>query len=296
MTTRTDIHRPAELAPENYQEAGWYDLGNSEEFPNMRGLSPAALASDEVWGGPYADKLNRCDHCGARMRYGAELIHTPTGAHIHVGETCLANRFSANSKAQFQSMRKAARLAREGFKGQTAVKRFLSANPRLRVVYRSPVTNEFISDVMAKFGRYGELSERQVVAVLRAWKRERFGYLRPAPVKVPAPEGKVTVSGRIFKSKEIESPYGRSYKLMVKDERGFVVYVTCPKSLYTWVWDSGFEPWEQNDTVRQGRFLNLVDGVLIRFTADLKQSDRDESFAFAKRPTKVEFSDIENAA
>jgi len=110
----------------------------------------------------------------------------------------------------------------------------------------------------------------------------------------PAPMGRVVVTGEIVSAKMVESDYGTSYKVLVKDDQGFKVWCSLPKAQadqaieeyndshpepYTWgpaCWLLGAD-----GTDEQG-----VKGRRITFTATLEPSIDDISFAFGKRPTK----------
>lgn len=82
--------------------------------------------------------------------------------------------------------------------------------------------------------------------------------------KRPAPEGRVTVSGRVVSVKYQESDYyGRrgAYKMLVEGE-GWKAWGTVPSS------------------------LPAVRNQVVEFTATFTRSDDDEAFAFFTRPTK----------
>ncbi len=167
---RTDIHRPLALVPEDYLEAGWYDLGGAEEPPQMR-LSDAVHRDFSLWGGVYTDELWRCDHCGARLRYGCELVHRPSGSHIHVGETCLNNRFS-RSTAEFQRLRRTAALDRQAQRLLQASLRFRADHPEVAWADLDACGNAFIADVLRKLRQYGDISARQLEAIQTAYERD----------------------------------------------------------------------------------------------------------------------------
>lgn len=110
----------------------------------------------------------------------------------------------------------------------------------------------------------------------------------------PAPTGRVVVTGEIASAKVVEGDYGTSYKVMVKDDQGFRVWVSLPKAQveqavyeynethpepYTWgpaCWLLGADGTDEKGVV----------GRRITFTATLEQSRDDKSFAFGSRPTK----------
>ena len=91
----------------------------------------------------------------------------------------------------------------------------------------------------------------------------------------PAPVGRVAVTGEIASSKLVENDFGYAYKILVKDDAGFRVWVSVPKALAD----------EAEETHGFGWFTQ-VNGRRLTFTATLNRSDDDVSFAFGSRPTK----------
>src|SRR6202012_4048526 len=85
------------------RESGWFDANES-----IKALQGAGY----TWAQAHTDNA-QCQHCGARLRYAALLKHEATKEILWVGETCLDNRFSGMTKAQFDHLRKTAMLARE---------------------------------------------------------------------------------------------------------------------------------------------------------------------------------------
>ncbi len=116
----------------------------------------------------------------------------------------------------------------------------------------------------------GEFIERQwiglVVSVVGVYARQQ-AEAKAGEVKAPAPEGKATVTGIVTAIKSQENQFGPGlvWKFTVKADGGYSVWSTIPASL-----------------------VDAVEiGDRVEFTATLTRSDRDESFAFAKRPTKA---------
>lgn len=271
---RTDIHRPVELIPEDYEEVGWYDLGTSEERPYFD-LSPEARADDQAWQGVYGTNLDRCDHCGAHIRFGGELIHRPTGAHIHVGQTCLGNRFTL-STAQFQRLRKAAQLDREK-------QRILTAWNEYRAEHTADwdglaaSTNLFIVDVLSKGRKYGYLSDKQLAAIVKAYERDNRPP-EPEEVKGTIVEGRQVITGKVVAVKLHDSQFGETWKVTVKDDQNRCYWGTVPTEIWRGI------PYNYDET-HAGTLLRLA--PVITFTATVTVSDRDPSFGFYKRPAKA---------
>jgi hypothetical protein len=285
-TQRTDIHRPTEMDPQNYEYVAAFD-----------NQTPWVLA-----GGDWAmeisrkiardDRLDRsvfqCHHCGARLRYFAVLTYTPTGEYVVVGETCLDNRFSLVSKAAFDALREAAALDRKAQRIKTAAAAFVAEltdpTAKLALDRETDLAATFgldgyglstVTDIRRKlWNSYGEISERQIAFVLRLIAevpaRAAAAAARAAEedLKIPCPTGKVTIDvvvGRKWK----DSEYGGSMKITLKcatPEGIFLVWMTEPRAIET----------ERGD--------------IVRVSVNITPSDSDPSFGFGKRPTKAEIT------
>lgn len=81
----------------------------------------------------------------------------------------------------------------------------------------------------------------------------------------PVPTGRVVVEGEILTVKEQLSDYGVTWKMLVRDDRGFRVWGTIPAAL--------------GDADK---------GYRVRFTARLEPKAGEETFGFFTRPTKAE--------
>jgi hypothetical protein len=114
------------------------------------------------------------------------------------------------------------------------------------------------------------LTDRQVSALVAAYDRQDA----EKAVSVPAPEGRVVVVGTVVKVAYVSDNYSYTEKyttkITVKSDAGYTVYVTAPGEI-----DLGDE----------------LKGKRVQFTATLTRSDRDESFAFGKRPSKPSLLD-----
>jgi hypothetical protein len=271
---RTDEHSPLNLITENYAFAFAYD-GHPEE--GDRGAS-VAIVNALVEDGYRFDSTtphngDTCDHCGARLRYVAVLTHEPSRTLIRVGETCLDNRFALATPA-FHTLRKAAALNRERRTLQTAKAAFraVEANDEALRWLESRLDagdhgfNGFYFDLVHKFNRYGSLSERQIAAVAKAAQRQADYDARKVIESVDASPvliGKQIVTGTILSTKYVDSQYGTTYKMLVRDDRGFKVFGTVPSAID-----------------------EAVKGDRVSFTATLEASTDDPTFGFYKRPTK----------
>lgn len=282
MAVRTDVHRPSapEFDPADYEDLAGYDF--NPEWPGVNGdasrliqrLTTEGVRFSGVHGG------GRCDHCGARLRYAALLRHRPTNTLIWVGERCLDGRFEL-SASEFTRLRKAGRLNRERQAKAAKIEQLVDEHPLLaELTYEQALeeASDFVWDVAFKFRRYGELSERQIEAVERAilrdveWRERRVRWDTERAVEdaaaEDAPSGKTEVTGTVLSTKWKDHEFGSTLKMTVKDDRGFRVWVSVPKSIHV------------NGEPRNGDRVRLV--------ATLRPSDDDPKFAFGSRPTKGE--------
>ena len=87
----------------------------------------------------------------------------------------------------------------------------------------------------------------------------------------PCPTGRVGITGEILAIKLQEGYYGDTWKMLVKDDRGFKVWGSIPSSLHA------------------------SRGARVSFMAAVEPSADDDKFGFFKRPTKAVNLDEEAA-
>lgn len=129
---------------------------------------------------------------------------------------------------------------------------------------------QFVAKIAEDFRAYGKLSARQIEsvedAILKAQARiaEREAERAAA---VSAPTGRVAVTGSVIGIKEYDNDYsyngGTIYKMTVKADGGFRVFVTIPAD------------------------INPSVGDRVEFTATLKPKAEDPTFAKGSRPAKA---------
>ena len=273
-TTRNSIHQPRNFDPTEYDFVTAFDNGcdqNLRAMPNpeqlrlkMEAMALLARSTTSAF-----RSRGACDHCGAAIRYVAVCIHIPTGDHIAVGSTCIDSRMGCADQAdfRFRFIRDAAAVTRAADALADKKAAFLAANPELATLVDYSGSNDFMLSLAEQFNRKGELSERQVAAAVKSLARDALFAARrvaEAETATEAPEGKVTVTGEIIGLKVQEGFYGTTLKMTVRDDRGFKVWISVPAAI-----------------------TNPEKGLRVTFTATLEQSDRDETFAFGKRPTRA---------
>jgi hypothetical protein len=212
------------------------------------------------------DILTKCAHCGTAIRYAAIMLHFPSNTACAIGEICLGNRFLlANS--EFEEIRKAAKEQAKATKTVGKLEIFLRAHEDFRALMSQEMFyNSFVSDVLAKLEKNGELSVPQVEAVRRSiTKHKELQAKRTEEAKTlnPAPTGRITFTGTILSLKTQEGYMGSiEHKMLLLAEGGYKVWTTVPQAL-----------------------RDAVKGQVITLTATLTPSNQDATFAIGKRPT-----------
>lgn len=140
--------------------------------------------------------------------------------------------------------------------------------------------NGFLQDLWSKAFDY-DLSEKQVAAAARSIERKLNHEAKIAEEKansVEAPEGKHHMAGVIRSVKLHEDNYGYhetyTWKMVVREDNGYTVWATVPSKILEAAHAEGTDP-EQ------------LKGRRVEFTATLERSRTDNTFAFAKRPSKA---------
>jgi hypothetical protein len=289
-TTRTDIHRPSAIRPEDYTYAGTllpvipppaYSFGLPMEvfeaaYAEWRRYMEQVRAQREMIRDSYPESKggHACDHCGVHIKYGMLFQHL-NGNIIVVGEICADETMEVPTRALLEIKRERERLAggREAAKRAEEVLAWIEEDPtRIGVVgwMMDRPENSFYADLLRKMRKYGPLSPGQEAAVRKGPEREAEQAARKAREEVlqatakDCPTGRVVITGEIVSTKWVESDFGGSLKMLVLSEEGFKVWGTVPSSL---------------DADR---------GDLVRFTGTVEPSRDDPKFGFFKRPAKAE--------
>ena len=151
-------------------------------------------------------------------------------------------------------------------------------------------------------GKPKPLTENQEAAVLRIIadiaRRAQVEAERKAAAK-PAPQGKAQVAGEIVKitCREGYMSGSAETKATVQCD-GYAVWVTLPRPVEQWavahrsrqIWGNRVNYGRPDYEGAGYRWTAALKGTRVSFTADLTRSDKDASFAFAKRPSKVTFT------
>jgi len=250
---------------------------------------------------------SHCSICGAWFKSGSIWKHKVSGEHIFVGHTCATKYRMLYDRSEWQAWQKArqqerSQAAREQVWATARAKR-REENPELfeRLAKlaahegSSEFAKHFATDLSARIDRWGLPSEAQLALLSKlegeAINGQRIRLERAEEKHVPAPQGRIEFSGEVLSVKLHESDFGSVYKMTVKvvtPEGSWLAWLTVPSGAYWNVDENGGGSRARND-VRE------LKGQKITVRATLSRSDRDEHFAFGKRPTLIAIDGQEHA-
>jgi len=310
MTDRS-IHNEANFRPEEYevldyldnQPPRWMDFCPPYMFGAPTGVYQATIdtarqafeAAQSRWNAemdryfPHRHNsqpsIKKCTHCGnTQVRYIIAVRHKPTGQNVVFGDVCVERLGFANYEA-FKAAQVRARAAQGNANLAVFRKReeFLTAHPEFAALisnvaemsHPDHARNGFAADIIAKFNKYGGLSDRQVDSFIKSIARDHeYAARRAAEAQIPrgqVPSGRVEVMGELIKVKYFDPQVdGRSgAKMTLKLDNNSRVYVTMPSS-----YDAQAYPV----------------GSWVKLKATIQPSRNDASFGFGKRPTLISAS------
>lgn len=219
-------------------------------------------------------QLGGCYICGHALKFNF-VCRDSVGKTFVVGCDCVGKLDDTRLMTTVQiAAEKAKKAADHQRKVYSEMKRkaeneiaWVTANPTLADAFDFCKNNESAwhvsRDIARKVGEFGSISEKQVAVLVREYDK----HLNPPKQEevIEAPVGKQVITGEVLSFKWVDSytGYGHgSLKFLVKDDRGFKVFGTCPSSL-----------------------SEAVKGSRVTFTAILQPTD-DLGFSFSSRPSK----------
>jgi hypothetical protein len=300
--TRTDPHRPGAIIPAHYDYVMSYSLAtssggwpipswgvnceldrrvtdkdgklikngehNADGMCCIIGMLHVAKVPFVATGG-----TGKCSVCGACYVYGDVWRHTLTGEYLHLGHDC-ADKYQMladRSAYMLELGRLKDAAAKECAKAQKAeeLKEFIDSNPGLETAlkFEHPITR----DLAEKLQIHRNLSPAQVALAIKL-------ATEVPEKKVPAPEGRVTFTGKVVSVKTVEGfNGGAQLKMTVK--------VTTPDGIWL---ANGTAPagilGEVTQAARKDTAVSpSAKGCDVEITATLKPGN-DPSFAFMSRP------------
>jgi hypothetical protein len=298
---RKDIHRPSEINPTEYEfvcvQYVWLNGGMDalDEVDINKENREIFLAHKARTKGTFADidHGGTCYCCGANARYVARYYHNKTNTYIDLGERC-ALKMDGAAENGLTALRKAISNARDYIAGKKKALAIL-ADHGLQVAWELYESNTHagvrqkwaLRNMIDSLVRKGYLSDNQM-AYLRSiveylQNKDDIDAKRKQELEAqkqqaaPCPTGKVEITGTVVSVKLHESGYGRSIKMVVRDDSGFCVWGTLPESLREIV---GVD--------EDGGPRLAKKGLKIKFTATVTPSPDDSKFGFFKRPSGAE--------
>ena len=289
-----NIHDAANFKPEEYSVVDYLD---NQRPRYMGGPVEYYVAEVKRWEEEMAHyfpgwrnanpNIHACGHCGnVQVRYIVCVEHMPTKTNVVFGSECVEKLQFAN-RDELKATQIRARAEQGNARLATYGKRctFLASRPALAdwlTTIDNPVhaNNGFAHDVVSKLNQYGSLSERQVECLVKSLARD-IEFAATAATRaaaeearkataLPAPTGRVVVTGTVVMTKIYESGFSKvgQLKMLVLLDTGAKVFCSVPSSLET-----------EGDGVLKGK--------RIEFTATFTPKADDALFAFGKRPTKA---------
>ena len=305
MTNRTDPHRKGAIIPAEYSHVFFYNLETQQDgdpipsFGVNCEIDNRVISKDEdgntvVTNGKHAEdgsccvvglrksgaklaeygSTGKCTACGSRFIYGEVWKHEPTGEHIHVGHIC-AEKYgliSDRTAHELEAGRRAAVVVAKFERERKAKERaeFLSEHPGLAEALETD--HNIVANIKQSFVQWCNLSEKQIALVMKLHKEDKEQSEAPQESHTAAPEGKRVFRGVVVSKRAKDTQWGCSIKLTVKvttPEGVWLAWGTCPAALlYSNSDDPGAEV-----------------GDTVELKATLTRSDRDDHFAFYKRPS-----------
>jgi hypothetical protein len=280
MSSRSDIHRPSEIVPDDYQFVSHgYLGGNTEELAAQRIETEIRLAHFKRTRGRFLDIVGGCQVCGNnRVLYVSYYHYEKTNSYLRVGWRCAEKLEMYHGQGKARAFRKRIGQERKNRAGKAKAGALLSdaGLDECWALYEAEYDEAFryeehtIRDIVSGLVRYGSISEKQQAFLRKLLdqllKREEIEALRAAEeaAALPAPEGRMEITGKVLTVKVQDGDWGPTTKMLVKHADGWKVWLTVPMSIYK---------------AKRGDEVTL--------TATLAPSKNDPKFAIGKRPSKA---------
>lgn len=285
---RTDIHRPSVIKVDEYEYVGQEYIkiecpGDCIALMAMRKHIQEHMART---GGTYSTHAHggNCHICGnVNAMYTILFRHLPTNVYVRAGVEC-ADKLGWGGDDSFRRNVEDYRKNVAGKKKAQTILADMSASLAWDI-YLKPFDAKTrdeakITDMVSNLVKYGsfvsekqkgffsQLVARQITPVhgpSKPTQDERAAqWAAEKEAAAPCPSGRVTVAGKVVKTRDEESQFGFRVKMLVKAEAGYMVWVTAP-SAYT-----------------------IERGDKVVFTATLTPSNDDPKFGFGSRPSMSE--------
>lgn len=267
------IHNPTHFDPAHYSVVDYFDnkppeyhFGMSlEHFYEMRKQWEQDLLL------LFPDrKAFQCVHCGnGNVRYIVCATHKPTNQNVCFGADCAHKLQFANlNDLRLAQLKAQAELQTKSLKLYGKYLIFCREHPEVvqaeaNITHPAHANNSFARDVLSKLKQYGELSARQIECLLASMKRDHeFAAKKATEIKPtePAPEGRITVQGKVLSVKLVHGAFGPVNKMLIELVNHTKVWVTVPDS------------------------VDINKDDIVEVKASFVRSVTDQYFAIGKRP------------
>jgi len=279
------IHNPVNFNPQDYRVVGYFDNHPPMYYFGMAESAYQAMLRDwelgltQVYGPDFRSKIHSCVHCGnGTVRYISACEHIPSGEIVTFGSSCVHRLDLPNADAfKAKYIRDQAAIERKKKEIAEAMEKVLNDNPDFKAAVACfdehadtvHMRNSFARDILHKFRKYGNLSDRQRDCFTESISRDHEYQARKEAEanepKGPAPTGRQEVTGTVLSIKEQDTPFGFTLKMLVKLENNSKVWCTVPSA--------ALDELDRRDE--------------ITFKATFTPSDDDPHFAFGSRPTLI---------
>jgi len=239
---------------------------------------------------------HRCGGSGVFHYYamGAPQIGTcfrcEGGRGQHVSVEVMAKRIRQRASAARSAAKK---RAAQKVAAREAATRIVLADAELREAFQGS-KNDFIRRIARKMFHFGEITEKQRAAVIKARAGERkyeAAKERAEEIAIDIPTefiGKRTrIIGRVVSTKWKDSDYGFSLKMLLAvpfNGGEFKLWGTVPSAIVNATEDAFAEQARREDADP----VIYLKGASISFDAKVEVSQNDAGFGFFSRPTKSE--------
>ena len=175
---RTDVHRPSEILPENY-DLLTYTYKGPDPFLQMEAGSERKIFMAHMKSHPGAGFFNKenetggCSICGAHFSFGAIFYHRDSNRYIEIGWICAMKMDSSLDGAAFRNWKDRIKNGAEVRAGKNKAREILEAHD-LRFaweVFETPYEEgskkfefawksfDILVDMVSKLVRYGTWSD-----------------------------------------------------------------------------------------------------------------------------------------
>ena len=306
--TRTDIHRPSAINPDDYDFVGveYAKIETIDDAYSLGVYRERIITHMKATGGHYSGHHHggNCHVCGAHCIYTALFYHPATNTYIRTGFDC-AEKMHVGDPAMFRAFREDVRRAIDNKAGKAKARAVL-AEAGLEKVWEIYILNNaacypgydeeamkeliamgavveysgvlgnseemrILLDLIGKLIRYGSLSEKQIAFA---------GKLLDKMLR----RNEIAAARAAEHASAADCPTG---KIAVEGTILSIKEVDSPYGLTTKMLIQHADGWKVWGTMPSA-IRGAERGAKVRFIATVTRSNDDSKFGFFSRPTKAE--------